>query len=125
MRDQQVIVGVRIGALGLEEFVLGVEQVQQGALADIELLAIGIVRLFRGKLVLIEVAQLLGQLAGVVVGDGHGLSHVAADLVAQVLGDIDLVGILAGTRLIGEAIEQVPGQQHLGRAVVGATAYSR
>jgi hypothetical protein len=51
----QIIAGAHCCALGIEEFVFGVEHVEQAALADVELLTVGIAGFLGGKLVLLEV----------------------------------------------------------------------
>jgi hypothetical protein len=104
--DGEVVLGIAVGAARLEQFVLAVEQVEQAALADVELFAIGIARLLDGKLVLVQVGQLLGQLAGVVEGDGDVLAYVAAGLVAQVLGDVVLFGVLARAGDVGKPLNR-------------------
>ena len=64
--QREVVLGVRVGAPRGVDLVLGVEQIQQAALADVELLAVGVARLSMAS-VLAQVDQLLGQLARVVV----------------------------------------------------------
>ena len=80
-----VVHGVGVCAAGLKVFILGIEQVKQGPLPNLELATIGLARLLDGKLVLVQVAKLFTQTADIVIGDGQCLADVATALVAQVL----------------------------------------
>ena len=59
--QRQVVLGVGVGAARGVDLVLGVQQVQQAALADVELLAVGVARLLDGQRVALEVDELLGR----------------------------------------------------------------
>ena len=56
-RRHQVVLGVGVGAARGVELVLGVQQVEQAALADVELLAVGVARLLDGQRVAVEVVR--------------------------------------------------------------------
>ena len=53
----QVVTGTGACTPGFEELVLGVEHVEQAALTDVELLAVGVAGLLGGELVLLEVGD--------------------------------------------------------------------
>ena len=116
----EILFGVGNRSSGLKKLVFCVQQIQQGTLPDVELLTVGIAGLFDGHLVLVQVANLLLELAGIVVGDQQCLPDVAAGLVTQVLGYIELFGKLALPGAVTEAVEQVPGHDHLGHRRVRA-----
>jgi len=48
LRDQKIVLGAHHSATGFKVFVFGIEQIEQGALADIELAAVSFARFFRG-----------------------------------------------------------------------------
>lgn len=106
-----------IAASGREQFVLGVKQVEQGALADVELVAIGVARLFHEADLNVEEGHLLAQALDVVVGDRKRLPRVAAGLVAQIDGEVAALNVLPFAGAVRTAVEQVVGQHHLGHVV--------
>jgi hypothetical protein len=108
---------VRIGAARGEQFVLCVEQVEQAALADVELLAVGVARLLDRQHVAVQRFELLGELARVVEGDRRALARVAASLVTQVGGLVHDVGGLTDARPVAAAVVEVPFQHDFGAGV--------
>ena len=58
MGNRTVIGGVRVSAPCLKIFVFRIEQVEQGALPDIKLLAIGLAYFLARELLLVEETQL-------------------------------------------------------------------
>ena len=98
---QQVVLGVGVGAARGVELVLGVEQVEQAALADVELLAVGVARLLDRERVAVEVVAAVRTSFRVSLkAIAAGLARVAAGLVAQVGGLVDEVRS-AGARAPG------------------------
>ena len=110
-----VVFGIGQCAAGLVELVLGVQQVQQRALTDIELLLICLARFGRGELVLCQQRDLAGQAFGVVVGNLAGLPDVAASLVPQVKCTVEFREVLFGTRPVRATPEQVVVQHQFQR----------
>ena len=110
----EILFGVGNRSFGLIKLVFGVQQIQQGTLTDVELQPVRIARLLDRHFVLIQITQLLFDLAGIVVGNQQGLPDVPAGFVTQILGHIELLGKLAFSGLVTEAVEQVPGHDHLG-----------
>ena len=112
-----VVHGVGVCAAGLKVFILGIEQVKQGPLPNLELATIGLARLLDGKLVLVQVAKLFTQTADIVIGDGQCLADVATALVAQVLRFIETLGVLAFQGAVRSAIEEVVVEDQFDDAV--------
>jgi hypothetical protein len=122
--DAQVCFGVGVGPFGGVDLVLGVQQVKQAALANVELLTIGIARLFDRQGVAIQVDQLLGEFSGVIERNDRSLARIAACLVAQVAGLVQHTDLLPNARLIAAAVVQVPIHHDLGRGVVALVAHT-
>ena len=120
----QLVLGIGVAAARAVDLVFGIEQVQQAALADFELLAVGVARALDGHHIALEEAQLLVELDAVVVGDGGRLSHVAAAAVAQVGRLRHEVGELAAARPVGAAVKEVPGHQQFDRAVAAPVGHA-
>ena len=115
--------GVDEGAAGLEVLVLRIQQIEQRALADVELLPVGVARHLGREVVLIEEAELLVQALDVVEGNRQRLAHVAASQLLQLARLGALLHRLALTRLIGAAPVQVVVQHHLGHGVARAAGH--
>lgn len=90
----QIGIGVDRIAPGTEQFVFGIEQVEQSTLADVELIAVGIARLFKQADLGSEIVGLLLQALHVVIGDEQGLPGVAAGLFAQVESEVLALNVL-------------------------------
>jgi hypothetical protein len=97
--------------------VLGVQQVQQAALADVELLAVGVSRTLNGRRVATLCVQLHRQFGGVVEGDHGVLASVSAGLVARIHGLAHGLLLLPNAGAVGTAVEQVPVQQQFHRCI--------
>ena len=110
IRDAQVVFDVHECASRRVKLVLGIQQVEQRALADVELLAVGVTRAVDRLHIAFESALLFGQAADVEKRDAGGLACIAAGLVTQVGGLVEQVRVLAHPSLIGATVEQVPVQ---------------
>ena len=119
--DAEIHVGIHRSAPRIEQFVFGIEQVEQGALADVELRLVGIPRLLDRAHLQVEVGKLGAQALDIVVGNRQRLAGIAAGLVAQVHGEILAFGIYGLARHVGAAIEYVVAEDDF-RGVVLARA---
>lgn len=103
--------GVDVGAGCFKVLVLAVQQIKQRALANFKLLAVGLARLLGREPMLVLVTLLRCQAVHIAVGNGQGLTNIAASLGLQVTGLLALVNRLALARLVGSATKKVVGQQ--------------
>ena len=70
IRDALIIGAIHKSTACLEQFIFGIQQIEQGTLADIELLTVSITRFFRSQLMCIEITQLLRNTPRIVIGNG-------------------------------------------------------
>ena len=75
--DGQIVFGSDQRTFGRIQFVFCIEHVEQAALTDLELLSIGVARLFGGVDIALQRTHLFDQAIDVVIGDGGCLPHIA------------------------------------------------
>ncbi|OGT12996.1 MAG: hypothetical protein A3F73_13280 [Gallionellales bacterium RIFCSPLOWO2_12_FULL_59_22] len=117
MRSGKIMFGIDVAAPGLKQFIFRVQQVEQAALADLELLLVSATRFLDRHAVLPQEIKLLLQLGHIVVSNCQNHAYVAANLVALISGSIQALEVLLHPRTIRPAAEQVPVHHHLGCGV--------
>ena len=116
--DAQIGVGVDLGAACVEVFVLRIEQIEQGALADIELVTVSGTGFLDQADLTDDERQLLVQPFGFVVGNLQGLAPVAAGFFAQIERHVLAFAELAVARRVRTAVEQVVVEAQLDAAFI-------
>ena len=109
----QIVLRIDQGTLGIEQLVFGVQQIQQRALTDLELLLVGDANLGSGEHMFTQEGRLLTQTGHIVPGDRQLLLEVAAGVITHILRRITLGDGLAQACLVGTAAIQVVGQHQL------------